>query len=429
MSETSDCDSWWVGPIRHAYGDRVGWLEDGTEARRYLNEAMWMDDRKVPMKMESLEMAFATQYYCCDRGNGKGDGDASFTSEVFYVPERTVGWAVMGRGFQLGSLDCEKGIRFLMSMVGIDSGKDEFVLDGNTGRVCVSFRFVFDLRDGTMYRGRNLGGGALMLDQIGCDFDEKCIVRSDGVIAMQCFSRLRCPFCVSRQERCECASTIRERSMNPIRQSFQSWKQYLWFQKGMFGRGERDFGAHYDTDIYVGVRQSCPQFQQLVLGRFLFDGDNSLQRMQSSFGWFMSPPAPGSDLLFELESLFDWDDPSSNLHEFLEASKESGDAGSLSDLKPLTRTLYKCAICLASFSCSSNLRRHEATIHAGQSQFVCGVCQRSFSQRSNLLRHMQAVHEKKQMWGCDHCPAKFSTQGNASRHMRTRHARIVVPLE
>lgn len=63
-----------------------------------------------------------------------------------------------------------------------------------------------------------------------------------------------------------------------------------------------------------------------------------------------------------------------------------------------SRILHQCTQCSATFTMSSNLGRHMATMHNvngdGGHQFVfCPVCQKQFSRSDNLARHLKQVHK------------------------------------
>lgn len=61
-----------------------------------------------------------------------------------------------------------------------------------------------------------------------------------------------------------------------------------------------------------------------------------------------------------------------------------------------SRILHQCTQCSATFTMSSNLGRHMATMHNlnGDGQCIfCPVCQKQFSRSDNLARHLKQVHK------------------------------------
>ena len=48
-----------------------------------------------------------------------------------------------------------------------------------------------------------------------------------------------------------------------------------------------------------------------------------------------------------------------------------------------------------SFAGTSNLKRHQRTVHESEKPCKCKICQKSFGDKGDLNRHQTTVHENK----------------------------------
>jgi len=71
------------------------------------------------------------------------------------------------------------------------------------------------------------------------------------------------------------------------------------------------------------------------------------------------------------------------------------------------------------FSSKYALKRHQATIHRGERQYIC-ECGSKFGQPSTLKRHLQS-HTGEKPYHCDACPRQFADKINLQRHVAIQH--------
>ena len=78
---------------------------------------------------------------------------------------------------------------------------------------------------------------------------------------------------------------------------------------------------------------------------------------------------------------------------------------------------FICNHCKKSFSCKSDLRKHEV-FHNGQRQFACSECGKGFFTQVHLNRH-QLIHTGEKPYSCDTCEKSFSQNVSLITHRRT----------
>lgn len=67
--------------------------------------------------------------------------------------------------------------------------------------------------------------------------------------------------------------------------------------------------------------------------------------------------------------------------------------------------MFKCDLCIKTFSCGGNLRRHQGVKH-GCNAFPCEQCGRVFTRRDTLQRHMKSIHTTPAL--CKTCGGQFN---------------------
>lgn len=70
---------------------------------------------------------------------------------------------------------------------------------------------------------------------------------------------------------------------------------------------------------------------------------------------------------------------------------------------------------------SSNLKKHQATIHDLRKDFKCQYCGKGFAQSYTLKEHIAAKHTRKLNHTCEFCHKSFAHKTNCNRHMKTVH--------
>ena len=80
---------------------------------------------------------------------------------------------------------------------------------------------------------------------------------------------------------------------------------------------------------------------------------------------------------------------------------------------------YECVQCHKTFNDSSNLRRHERSVHEGV-KYSCEQCDFQATQRSDLTLHIQSKHEGVK-YDCDQCDYQASKKSNLRTHIKNKH--------
>ncbi|XP_075070875.1 uncharacterized protein LOC142159907 isoform X2 [Mixophyes fleayi] len=105
---------------------------------------------------------------------------------------------------------------------------------------------------------------------------------------------------------------------------------------------------------------------------------------------------------------------------------------------------YKCSECQESFTCNSDLLKHQ-THHRGSKLFMCSICGKNFTSKSNLAKHHkihtgekpyscsecgkcfrekhylishQSVHKGAQLIACPQCGKGYTSKSNLTKHQR-----------
>lgn len=79
---------------------------------------------------------------------------------------------------------------------------------------------------------------------------------------------------------------------------------------------------------------------------------------------------------------------------------------------------YPCPQCGHVFSQTSDLRKHQGTVHEGRKPYVCDVCHKSFGERGNMMKHKKAVHLNERPFQCTMCSATFCFKDGIQRHIK-----------
>ena len=77
---------------------------------------------------------------------------------------------------------------------------------------------------------------------------------------------------------------------------------------------------------------------------------------------------------------------------------------------------FKCTLCPAAFSSSTNLKMH-TLIHTGERKYSCNTCNKRFTRNEYLQKHVEKVHQGIKRFTCPICNKNF--KGHLKLHMRT----------
>ena len=82
---------------------------------------------------------------------------------------------------------------------------------------------------------------------------------------------------------------------------------------------------------------------------------------------------------------------------------------------------FECSKCPKAFCWKRDLKRHESTVHEGQT-YECEECGKSFGDKSNLNRHVTNVHNiKTRTFECPKCSRNFNRKSHLEKHVYTVH--------
>merc|ERR1712110_240832 len=69
--------------------------------------------------------------------------------------------------------------------------------------------------------------------------------------------------------------------------------------------------------------------------------------------------------------------------------------------------LFKCELCLKSFTRNTNFDQYVKHIHKKQKELSCTLCLKAFGTNKELIIHFQTVHAKEKRFTCDVCSKSF----------------------
>lgn len=86
--------------------------------------------------------------------------------------------------------------------------------------------------------------------------------------------------------------------------------------------------------------------------------------------------------------------------------------------------MFKCEICLVSFTRSDNLKRHSVKHNSKlleEQTVTCIACKKQFLRKDLLKRHFFEVHDVQITFECEICRRSFVRKSNMQRHMKSQH--------
>ncbi len=85
-----------------------------------------------------------------------------------------------------------------------------------------------------------------------------------------------------------------------------------------------------------------------------------------------------------------------------------------------TARLYKCDLCTNSYTVKHQLKIHKVVVHEGKRPYCCRTCNATFTCMSNMKRHEKSVHRSQERkFKCGQCSRAYLNEANLKRHFRT----------